>query len=73
MVAHLLWEQGVAGSSPVTPTKMAWWANGKAAPVVMGEVCNKTVFNNEEQQCRELPKVEYQNKHRSGGIRDAKG
>ena len=52
---------------------MAWWANGKVAPVMMGEVCNKTVFDNEEQQCRELPKVESTNKHRSGGIRDTDG
>ena len=36
---------------------MALWANGKAAPVMMGEVRNITVINNEEQQCRELPKV----------------
>ena len=42
---------------------MAWWANGKVAPVMMGEVCNKTVFDNEEQQPRELPKVGFKNKH----------
>ena len=36
-VAHLLWEQGVAGSNPVTPTKssagwglLAWHAVGQA-------------------------------------------
>ena len=43
------------------------------SPCGSREVCNKTLSNNEEQQCRELPKVGYQNKHRSRGIRDAKG
>ena len=36
---------------------MAWWANGKVAPVMMGEVCNKgylTVRNNSVANCQRL-------------------
>lgn len=31
------------------------------------------ISGNEEQRCRELPKARYENKHRSGGVRDAEG